>query len=184
MGYCDKDVIDSKNAKHLAYLHSVVVDLAKTGNAAIILRELNVKGNGKRAFPDYMRNHPQISCECRRALGRMYRIAIGGQWQLETTNFNTHGTYQLDRFFDGYRNIDPNLREGSLALCESWNAQVREVRTLYGVETESELVTSQVVNFSTQSINPGYKHKHTATKRSCEPKIMCKRWLPGIALRV
>ncbi|KAK4779449.1 hypothetical protein SAY87_015555 [Trapa incisa] len=119
----------SKACVHLAKLHSLAVDFAKTGIPALIPPYLRVK-----KFPDFTEKADSDSYKSTSVMGKLFRKVkdIG----LPSTDDAAGVPYDLDMEVDGYENY---VDEAS-NLKSLYDGKLRTLMDYYGIKTEAEIL--------------------------------------------
>lgn len=143
--------IMSRECLQLAGLHSVAVDFAKTGVPARIPADL-LPRNVQDQYPDFMGKHPKISYISKRVLGKLYRAArtCNGRDRVEFEDIRflpNEGSQRIDATIERFKEDDDIKREAE-TLCAAYNVEMVRLMEQFGVRTEGEVVSGQVVMFT------------------------------------
>lgn len=165
--YADKenDGITSRKCLQLADLHSVAVDFAKTGVPARIPADLlprNVRGQ----YPDFMGKHPKVSYISTRVLGKLYRACrtCNGKDRkvFEDIRFTPNeGSKRIDALLDAFKEDEETSQEAE-TLCAAYNVEMVRLMEQFGVRTEGEVVSGQVVMFTERHAQLRGRREHFA----------------------
>lgn len=163
--FADKEPrgITSEKCLKLADLHSVAVDFAKTGVPARIPADVlprNVRGQ----YPDFMGKHSKVSYTSMKILGKLYRTCRMRQKQQQKTKgekifleedddmiqFVANGSSRrVDELIESLsRGSSDEMKEDSESMCFAYNVEMIRLMQQFGVRTEGEVVSGQVVIFS------------------------------------
>ncbi|GAV63008.1 RdRP domain-containing protein [Cephalotus follicularis] len=131
----------SKKCLHLAALHSMAVDFAKTGAPAMMPNVLKPK-----EFPDFMERVGKRMYTSPNVLGKLYRSILDSKMQerpiLVWSDKIAEATYDCDLELNGF--------EAFLDIAEGHkDMYVNRMNTLmnyYGAETEDEILTGNLRN--------------------------------------
>lgn len=146
----EADGIHSETCLTLAELHSIAVDFAKTGVPAKFSRDLQPRIAAGQ-FPDFMQRHPRISYKSKRVLGKLYRACKAKRDSEEPRRqaFPNRGSQRIDDIIDSFPRDERFDREAE-KLCGAYNVEIVKMMDQYGVQTEGELVSGQVISFAAQ----------------------------------
>jgi RNA-dependent RNA polymerase len=152
----------SWQCKELAMLSSISVDFPKTGVAAILPKYLR-----PHVYPDFMEKRDKKSYVSRGVLGKLYRaakMAAAGGDSLKVHADDVTRLYDKDLVQQGFeRHLVTSLEYQKL-----YNARLRLLMDLYGVETEAEMVSGFFLE-----LHPaiGNYSKRNSDPRKVEDKI-------------
>lgn len=165
--YADKDEsgIMSRKCLHLAELHSVAVDFAKTGAPARIPQDL-LPRNVREQYPDFMGKHPKVSYISSRILGKLYRACrtCNGRDRavFEDIRFiPNEGSRRIDDLMNGFDEGDETRLEAA-TMCAAYNVEMVRIMEQFGVKTEGEVVSGQVVTFAERHAQLRGRREHFA----------------------
>lgn len=144
----EEDGIFSKRCLELAEMHSVAVDFAKTGIPPRFRGEQKRSGRPLR-YPDFMGKPERISYPSKRVLGKLYRACKGSHgFSNERERFEPNpSSMYIDNIIEsiGFGN-GKYLKEAEV-LCDAYNVELIRLMEMYGVQSEGETISGQVVTF-------------------------------------
>lgn len=145
----ETDGIYSARCLELAEMHSVAVDFAKTGIPPRFSGEQKRWGRPLR-YPDFMGKPDRISYPSRRVLGKLHRACKGSHGlssERERFKPNPSSIY-IDNIIENIgMGCGKYLKEAEV-LCNAYNVELIRLMEMYGVQSEGEMMSGQVVAFS------------------------------------
>lgn len=143
--------IFSDECKALASLHSIAVDFPKTGIQADLKGTNLLPRQLPNSYPDFMGKHKKISYQSTRVLGKLYRACLaqnnkyGGNCKQQFQE--NEGSRKVDRILNEFAKSDEMIQNGR-HVCKAYNGELHILMVRYGVETEGEIVSGQIVRFA------------------------------------
>lgn len=154
--------IFSTECLKLAELHSVAVDFAKSGVPAAIPFHLLPK-NAEGSYPDFMGKHKKVTYESQTVLGHLYRQCLGAsQRGGGNKRFRQDGSSApIDEIIASVPD-DGSFDEEAELLLASWNGHILRLMDQFGVKTEAEVVSGQVLKFAAHHSQLRGRREHFA----------------------
>lgn len=140
--------IFSSKCMALAGLHSTAVDFAKTGIPATFPRELSPL-NERGQYPDFMGKHRNISYKSEKVLGKLFRACnvISNDQDNNFASFPNPSSARVDNMLDALAD-DGRYGEQAHTYCVAYNFEIKRLMDKYGVQSEGEIVSGQVLSFT------------------------------------
>lgn len=144
----EPDGVFSKRCLKLAEMHSVAVDFAKTGIPALIPKEFRYRGKPLR-YPDFMGKPERMSYHSQRILGKLYRACKNsGNVTSSGEEFEPNeSSRRVDNIIDELT-LTHEYDAEARVLCDAYNVEIVRLMEQYGVHSEGEMMSGQVVAFS------------------------------------
>ncbi|CAN8077242.1 unnamed protein product [Agarophyton chilense] len=152
--------IFSEKCLDLAILHSTAVDFPKTGIPALVPPDLALR-NQKNQYPDFMMKHKKISYKSTKILGKLFRAcnASRSESKKELVTFPNESSYAVVKIFSCLSD-DAELERESDSHCNSYNYEIKRLMDHYGVQSEGELVSGQVLSFTSRITNVQWQREY------------------------
>jgi RNA-dependent RNA polymerase len=144
----EPDGANSKECLELAHLHSTAVDFAKSGEAAIMRRELKVHSR-----PHFMENSHKTSYVSKKVLGQIYDKAKLSQYLLNDNGEILNRSGRCGSSSNGFDEIllikgYENYVDETWYILDDYIEDLFRVATSFEVFDEAELVSGFVRKFS------------------------------------
>lgn len=165
--YSDKDEksVWGDRCLLLAQLHSVAVDFAKTGVPADIPMDL-LPRKQMSMYPDFMGKHSKLSYVSDKVLGKLYR-ACRACTSAQANNMSDYSfqpnssSRNIDSIFENIV-IEDAVMEDAKKMCHAYNVEMVRLMDQFGVRTEGEVVSGQVISFMERHAQLRGRREHFA----------------------
>eukprot|EP00118_Oscarella_pearsei_P028510 m.2323 g.2323 ORF g.2323 m.2323 type:complete len:1118 (+) comp8576_c0_seq1:109-3462(+) len=136
LAHADTSLSGAKDPKciKLAEMHSLAVDFPKTGVLPKLTEELRPK-----AYPDFMEKPDKVSYPSRGILNKLFRKAS----EFKQSSARQQPPVKVDKAlrYEGYEDYLEDARD----LMESYNDELLDMMNSYGIQSESEMITGNIV---------------------------------------
>ena len=139
--HADRKDIFSPECLELCKMHSEAVDFPKTGKIPELKRELRPK-----VYPDFMGKIDKPRYKSIKILGQLYRQCMN---LAQTSKTKPDDEIMLDEdVFDSDMEFDGNERfiDDARSIRDRYNGTINKLLNLYGVESEAEIVTGNMLS--------------------------------------
>lgn len=133
----------------LAMHHSTAVDFPKTGIQVPYLGPL-LPRQAPNSYPDFMGKHAKVSYASSRVLGKLHRACIAhtsrNAESMDYTFKENQESRKIDAIFEDIANSEQMTSEATY-MCLMYNAEISILMQQYGVHSEGEIVSGNVISF-------------------------------------
>lgn len=111
-----------------------------------------------------MNKNEKVSYPSKTVLGKLYRACVGASsGAAEIRSFERIGSSRpIDDIINSVQYTNNDMDEEARVLLGSWNAQIFRLMDTFGVGTEGELVSGQVIKFSVHHSQLRGRREHFA----------------------